>query len=151
MYGGRLPIGEREVPGTLHVFSCDAEQWRETATTGVHPPPGLHSAASSIQNPLLFLFGGLDGEGRNSNVLYQLDSRELKWRQLSSASAPGAPLAKVGCGMVYHAATDCLVVFGGRGDPPTGPAQPGAQYEDYLGDVLTNKLHLFQLQEGEGS
>ena len=59
--------------------------------------------------------------GRTKDFL-QLDTRTWTWKQLSSTG----PMRKVGCGMVAHGSN--LVLFGGYGIP-SGPTQPGAEFE----------------------
>lgn len=152
IYGGYLGAGNSELPTTVHVFSCDTEKWIEITTTGEHPPPNLHHGACTSQDHLIFLYGGYDGHDRNNfcNNLYQLDLKDFKWTQLSSSDDQGAPLAKRGHSMIYHAPSASLLVFGGRGLLPLTSTQPGAMYQDYcLGEVHTDELHMFNLKLSE--
>ena len=150
VYGGQLGGGESELPTTVHAFSFKSEEWKEAATTArIHPPPNLRDGACTSTDSHVFIHGGYDGR-LYYNSLYQLDCRDLKWTKLSSAGDQGAPMAKDGHRMVYHAQTDSLLVFGGYGPQPTGPTQPGAEYQvDRYGGVHTNELHMFHLQEGK--
>lgn len=136
VYGGDLDFGESSLHTNFHMFSCDAEKWREIVTSGIHPPSKLRNGTCTSNDHCVFLHGGHDGE-QHYSTLYQLDCRDHKWTQLSSAGDWGAPMAKRGHGMVYHAHTSSLLVFGGRSP------QPGR------GEVFTNEIHMFSLQEGK--
>ena len=91
-----------------------------------------------LQDTISTFTGETDGREKQCS-LYQLDVRSMACKQLSSAG----PSRKTGCGMVTYGKT--LVLFGGRGSP-SGPTQPGAQWDG----GCTNELHTFELEEGEG-
>ena len=95
----------------------------------------------------MYLYGGYDGR-QYYGSLYQLNCSNLKWRLLSrSGSSEHSPTKKRGSGMVLFQYSLCL--FGGRGDQPTNPAQPGAEFVETAVGVYTNELHLFDLEKGE--
>lgn len=135
---------------TVLMFSSDHEKWKEVTTNGNYPPPDLHHGACTSNDHLVFVHGGWN-EVQYYNNLYQLNYRDLKWAQLSSADDQNAPIAKRGHGIVYHTKTDSLIVFGGRGPPPKCPTQPGAQYKHVIirNEILTNELHIFHLQDSK--
>ena len=144
VYGGDIQEGSSELPTKLYKFSVDREQWWRTTTTGQHPPPGLKWGSSASIENFFYLFGGWDDQSCYNN-LYQFDCNNLNWTLLSTIGGTNAPMAKIGCGMVYYNGT--LVVFGGHYDQPTGPTQPEAEYD---GD-RTNEIHQYNLEEGEGA
>ena len=145
VYGGDLGYGDSELPTVLHNFSVDREQWWRTTTTGQHPPPNLSGGACISASNFIYLFGGWDGGGSRNNSLYKLDILNLNWTLLPTIGGTNAPMAKTGCGMVYY--DESLVIFGGDCDQPTGPTQPGAEYEG----GYTNEIHQYSLEEGEGA
>ena len=151
LWGGNFGReGESELPRTLHIFLSDTEEWRKTETTGVPFISPVRDGACTSEGHLLFYYGGQSAGHDYNGCLYQLNSKLLVRSALSSISDNHAPMPKRGCGIVYQAAVG-IVLFGGYGPRPTGPTQPGAQYEYYVGDeVVTNELHIFNLQEGEG-
>ena len=111
----------------LEIFDPKLETWRHVTTKG-HPPPLLYSGACASSGHHLYTYGGSDGSSCH-NSLYQLDTRTLTWTKLSSSDRAGK---KEGCRMVCYGQK--LVLFGGLRD--TGRH--------------TNKLHTFDLNEGEG-
>ena len=138
VYGGFLEEGDSE----LHSFSLDREQWWRTATTGQHPPPRLRDGTCISASNYIYLFGGFDGLSRYNN-LYKLDYN--KWTLLSTIGDTNAPVAKRGCGMVYY--EGAIIIVGGYCGLPTGPTQPGAEYNE----GFTNEIHQYNLEEGEGT
>ena len=148
VYGGDLRKGNSELPSVLYSFSLDREQWWKRTTTGQHPPLMLSDSPCISEGNHFYLFGGsvgrVDGQKDYYNNLYQLDCNNFNWALLSSIGGTNAPVAKTGCGMVYYSGK--IVIFGGYCGQPTGPTQPGAEYEA----GKTNEIHQYNLEEGEG-
>ena len=129
---------------TLDPYS---ELWEQRQVEGDAPSPGTYGAASTSINDDLYTFGGYDGSNL-FNTLHKLDTKTWHWCQLSPQNAEGAPMPKVGCGMISF--KDSLVVFGGFG-VPHGPAEPGSFVKDTKytdGRGWTNELHIYHLKEG---
>ena len=135
---GRDILQEKgELPSSVHCFDTLLEFWDENKVNGV-PPPGLYGGACASAGHHVYMYGGYDGSRRQSS-LHQLDTRSWTWKQLSSAG----PMRKSRCGMVANDSK--LVLFGGYGFP-SGPTQPGAEFNG----GWTDEVHTFDLKEGEG-
>ena len=140
LWGGRTENFSKEkrvLASSVHRFNPVQESWAEQKCSGP-PPSALYDGACASAGHHFYFYGGEDGREKQCS-LYQLDVSSMACKQLSSAG----PSRKTGCGMVTYGKT--LVLFGGRGDP-SGPTQPGAQWDS----GRTNELHTFELEEGEG-
>ena len=134
-----------ELASSIHSFDPFLEFWDNTKLSGV-PPPGLYHVACASVGHHVYLYGGYDYDGScHHSSLHQLDTRSCTWKQLSSAG----PMRKSACGMIAHDSK--LVLFGGYG-VPSGPIQPGAEFQmkHTDGRGWTNEVHTFDLKEGEG-
>ena len=138
LWGGR---GDTE-PNTVHIYSVNTETWMREFTMGPHPPAGLRDGGCSLAGQHIYLYGGYDGSSR-SGSLYQLNTDNWSWSELSNCSA-GGPGRKTGCGMITY--KDQLVVVGGTyGNKKPDSKQPGSRYED----GYTNELHCYSLTTGK--
>ena len=138
----------QHLSSVVELFDPYSELWEQKQVEGDIPSPGTVSEASASVNNDLFSFGGLDGSEKYLNALRKLDTKTWRWRQLSPQNAEGAPMPKIGCGMVAFG--DSLGVFGGHGIP-RGPTQPGSFIKDtdYTdGRGWTNEFHLYNLTDG---
>ena len=138
----------QHLSSVVELFDPYSELWEQKQVEGDIPSPGTHLEASASVNNDLFSFGGLDGSGKYINALRKLDTKTLRWRQLSPQNAEGAPMPKFGCGMVAFG--DSLGVFGGHGIP-RGPTQPGSFIKNTNntdGSGWTNEFHLYNLTDG---
>lgn len=61
--------------------------------TGGDVPPGTSGAVSALCEGKMYVFGGHTEEG-NTNNLYCLDLRELKWKQIKPCSEQPSPRDK---------------------------------------------------------
>ena len=129
---------------TLDPYS---ELWEQRQVKGDAPSPGIYLAASASVNDDLFTFGGFDGENL-FNTLHRLDTKTWRWCRLSPQNADGAPMPKIGSGMMRF--RDNLVVFGGYGIP-RGPTEPRSFLKNTSvtdGGGCTNEFHIYHLKEG---
>ena len=139
MWGGH---GDTE-PNTVHIYSVNTETWMREFTKGPHPPAGLENGGCSLAGQHIYLYGGHDGSSR-SGSLYQLNSDNWSWSELSNCSAGGLG-RKSGCGMIIY--KDQLVLVGGCYGYNKGPdsKQPGSRYEG----GYNNELHCYSLTTGK--
>ena len=130
-------------PNTVHIYSVNTETWMREFTKGPHPPAGLCNGGCSLAGQHIYLYGGYYGSSL-SGSLYQLNTDNWTWSELSKCSA-GGPVRKSGCGMITY--KDQLVVVGGCCGPIKKPdsKQRGSRYED----GWTNKLHFYSLTTGK--
>ena len=130
-------------PNTVHIYGVNTETWMREFTKGPHPPAGLYNGGCSLAGQHIYLYGGRYGSSR-SGSLYQLNTDNWSWSELSNCSA-GGPGRKDGCRMITY--KDQLVVVGGYYGYNKEPdsKQPGSRYE--LG--YTNELHCYSLTTGK--
>ncbi|UJR09895.1 hypothetical protein I4U23_014117 [Adineta vaga] len=112
IFGGRLSADMKDdTLDELYSFDIDLQEWTKyTKTSDAEPwPPkrSYHSMVSSADQ--LFVFGGCGEEGR-LNDLWQFDTCDKQWRQLSTPD-PKQLVPRGGCGFVYF--NNALWVFGG--------------------------------------
>ena len=124
-------------PNTVHIYSVNTETWMRKFTKGPHPPVGLRNGGDSVAGQHIYLFGGYDRSSR-SGSLYQLNTDNWSWSELSNCSA-GGPGRKEGCRMITY--KDQLVVVGGKYDPK----HRGSAYEH----GWTNEIHFYSLTTGK--
>ena len=127
-------------PNTVHIYSVDTETWMREFTKGPHPPARLEDGGCSLAGQHIYLYGGCDGS-LYSGSLYQLNTDNWSWSELSNCSA-GGPGRKTGCRMITY--KDQLVVVGGYYDKEH-LKQPGSRYKD----GWTNELHCYSLTTGK--
>ena len=130
-------------PNTVHIYSINTETWMSEFTKGPHPHAGLRDGGCSLAGQHIYLYGGYDGSSR-SGSLYQLNTDNWSWSELSKCSA-GGPGRMSGCRMITY--KDQLVVVGGYYGRITEPdsKQPRSRY-DY---GYTNELHCYSLTTGK--
>ena len=136
LWGGH---GDAE-PNTVHIYSVNTETWMREFTNS---PAGLRGGGCSVAGQHIYLYGGYDGSSR-SGSLYQMNTDNWSWSELSNCSA-GGPGRKSGCGMITY--KDQLVVVGGyygHNEEPDSK-QPGSRYEH----GWTNELHRYSLTTGK--
>ena len=130
-------------PNTVHIYSVDTETWMKEFTKGPHPPARLRGGGCCLAGQHIYLYGGYDGSSR-SGSLYQLNTDNWSWSELSNCSA-GGPGRKNGFTMKTY--KDQLVVVGGfyglNKEPDS--KQPGSRYER----GWTNELHCYSLTTGK--
>ena len=128
-------------PNAVHIYSVKTEAWMREITKGSHPPAGLRGGGCSTAGQHFYLYGGLDGSSWFGS-LYQLNTDNWSWSELSNCSA-GGPLRKSGCRMFTY--KDELILVGGfyRNEPDS--KQPGSRYER----GWTNELHCYSLTTGK--
>ena len=139
LWGG---LGDPQ-PNTVHIYSVNTETWMREFTNGPHPGAGLRGGGCSVAGQYIYLYGGYYGSSR-SGSLYQLNTDNWSWSELSNCSA-GGPVRKSGCEMITY--KDQLVVVGGYYGPYKEPdsKQPGSAYER----GWTNELHCYSLTTGK--
>ena len=130
-------------PNAVHIYSVKTETWMREITKGSHPPAGLFGGGYSVSGQHIYLYGGNDGSSL-SGSLYQLNTDNWSWSELSNCSA-GGPVRKRGCSMITN--KDQLVVAGGYYGHNKEPCskQPGSRYED----GGTNELHCYGFTTGK--
>ena len=113
------------------------------------PPLGVYQCGFTVVGRRVVVYGGYCGHGDCfHNSLHELDTTILRWTQLAPSGAEGAPLKKLGCGMVTHSSggEEQLCVFGGYGALNSSSHQPTAQCVEstsYPGRGWTNEFHRF--------
>ena len=129
-------------PNAVHIYSVKTEAWMREITKGSHPPAGLCGGGCSIAGQHIYFYGGRDGSFQ-SGSLYQLNTDNWSWSELSNCSA-GGPLRKIGCRMITY--KDELILVGGwYGFNEPHSNQPGSRYEH----GCTNELHCYSLTTGK--
>ena len=129
----------------VEIFDPYSESWEQRQVEGNAPSPGTYNAASASLHDDLFSFGGFDGRDLFFNTVHRLDTKTWCWSQVSPQNADGAPVPKIGCGMI--AFRNSLVVFGGYGRP-RGPTEPQSFIKAGGGRGWTNEFHIYNLSEG---
>ena len=137
---GRFGGAENKV---VSIFNINTETWMKEFTKGPHPPAGLCDGGCSLAGQHIYLYGGRYRSSW-SGILYQLNTDNWSWSELSNCSA-GGPVRKSGCRMITY--KDQLIVVGGYYDPNIEPdsKQPGSRYEDRR----TNELQCYSLTTGK--
>ena len=127
----------------VYIYNVNTETWMNEITKGPHPRAGLRGGGCSIAGQHIYHYGGFDGSSRYES-LYQLNTDNWSWSELSNCSA-GGPGRKTGCSMITY--KDQLVVVGGYYGPNKEPdsKQPGSRYER----GYTNELHCYSLTIGK--
>ena len=131
----------------VEIFDPYSELWEQKQVKGDGPRPGIYIAPSASLHDDLFSFGGFC-DGNRINTLHRLDTKTWHWYQLSLQDADGAPMPKVGCGMISF--RNSLGVFGGLGIP-RGPTEPYSFMKNIRftdGRGWTNEFHIYNLSEG---
>ena len=83
----------------VEILDLYSELWEQRRVEGDAPSPGTYGAASASVNDDLFAFGGFDGRNFFS-TLHRLDTKTWCWCRLSPMNADGAPMPKIGSGMM---------------------------------------------------
>ena len=138
----------QHLSSVVETFDPYSEIWEQRQVEGDAPSPGTYYAASASLHDDLFTFGGRDVKNYYFNTLHRLDTKTWRWFQLSPQNAEGAPMPKIGCGMISFG--DRSGVFGGHGIP-RGPTEPqsfitSTRFTDGRG--WTNEFHIYHLKEG---
>ena len=148
---GGLDFSEKSrqnLRSVIEIFDPYSELWEQRQVRGDVPSPGTYHAASASIHDDLLSFGGFDGT-QLFNTVHRLDTEKLCWSQVSPQNADGAPMPKVGCGMIAFG--NSLGVFGGFG-VPRGPTEPQSFIKNTRatgGSGWTNEFHIYNLSEGK--
>lgn len=145
VWGGTGGLEKSVVTSIVHHYDPDSETWNNNTCEGPHPP-GIREGACASTDHHLYTYGGFNEQMDVQGTLHLLDTRSRRWKLISSE---GGPMKKTGCRMVIYDSK--IVLFGGYGEP-SGPIQPGAQFDKVTGtgsSGWTNELHTFNLKEGE--
>ena len=135
---------KQHLSSVVEIFDPYSESWEQRQVEGNAPSPGTYVAASASLHDDLFSFGGFDGS-QHFNTVHRLDTKTWCWSQVSPQNADGAPMPKIGSGII--AIRNSLVVFGGRGRP-RGPTEPQSFIKFFGGRGWTNEFHIYNLSEG---
>ena len=139
-----------KLANSIELFDPYLEVWRQLNTTGT-PHPGLEGATCASVADDVYMYGGSSGE-RFEGVLSYFDMKKLTWSQLCPEATAGAPMRKLGCGLVIVHGN--IIVIGGYGIP-TGPTQLGASFIKNNnvsdGGGWTNEIHSFSIGQGSHS
>lgn len=98
-------------------YDLSCERWSTLETSGGGPGPlGRAVGALDASRDRLVVFGGRNQDRVNQDATWALDLGTLEWTQLAN---PGArPPARINATMVYDAARDRMILFGGNlGNP----------------------------------
>ena len=142
---------KQHLSSVVEIFDLYSESWEQRQVKGNTPSPGTYDAASASLHDDLFSFGGFYGSKNYFNAVRRLDTKTWCWSQVSPQNTDGAPMPKIGCGMI--AFRNSLVVFGGYG-VPQGPTEPQSftKHTSYTdGRGWTNEFHIYSLSEGANS
>ena len=95
------------------------------ALAGAGAPTTLrsqHSMTWDAQDDLLFVFGGIDDQGKILDDLWEYNPAQNQWTQISQASPPGAscadstwPSARMNAALVWDSMHQQLLLYGGVG------------------------------------
>ena len=120
--------------------------WQQECTTG-SPPLGVSGFGFTVVGRRVVVYGGSCGHGVcYHNSLCELNTATLRWSELASSEAEGAPMKKAGCGVVAHSngGGEQLCVIGGYGELNKSSQQPAAEYVEYTKySGRTNECHCF--------
>ena len=137
----------QHLSSVVEIFDPYSESWEQRPVTGDAPSPGTYAAASASLHDDLFSFGGTD-DRHLFNTLRRLDTEKLCWSQVSPQNADGAPMPKIGCGII--ALGSGLGVLGGYG-VPRGLTEPQSFIKNTRstdGSGWTNEFHIYNLSQG---
>jgi len=138
LWGGK---GDAE-PQTVFLYHLDTETWTRQLTEGQHPPAGLNNGGCTISGQCLYLYGGSDG-GSYHGDLYELNTKNWRWRKTVFKDGAGGPGKKEGCRMISY--QDHQLVVGGYYGDTASSRQAGASYEG----GWTNEVHSYNLTSGK--
>ena len=145
-YGGHCEADGLPTLMTVNIFDPTTELWQQTPTFG-EPPPGFLGTSCGVIGLQLFHFGGSDGS-KAYNTVHILSTTDLSWSATTSTHTQGAPMRKVGSGLLVYA--NNLVVSGGYGvlpelsDPDKYVPNPNREVNGW-----TNEVHCFHVDSSE--
>ena len=134
----------------IELFDPFREVWRQLITTGTHHPGLVGAACASVADDV-YMYGGGNSRERYEGVLSYFNMKKLTWSQLCPEATAGAPMKKLGCGLIIVHKN--IIVIGGYGYP-TGPTQLGGNFiKNNFGDGSgwTNEVHSFNIGQGSHS
>lgn len=123
------PTSTAETDTWLYDLRCD--QWRQL---NIGSPPGRsrHMAAYDSTRRRMIVFGGRATAGNGNyqlfNDLWALDLEQEQWAELPAVSKPAA---RVNGALVFDAARDKLILFGGNSSSTAFPYEPRADVWTY--------------------
>jgi len=145
--------GKNECSKSVLVYHPCSESWRKLRTSGFKPV-GLYGGASAYSGHHFYTYGGARFKGLLTGCLHKLDIISCQWAQVASSSV-GAPMKKIGCGMLVYEGQ--LYLFGGLG-AVNGSIQLGSEWQkqnDGDGDNnpktkgYTNEMHKYDFKHSE--
>ena len=145
---------KRKFLSSVDVFQLDCGDWIRRETSGT-PPLGVMVYCCAAVGDSLYYFGGYCGHHQcYHNGVHKLSTSSLQWTMLSpSTSESGAPMRKIGSGMVAFrdGEEDILCVIAGYSSLTPSNHQSGAQYykTDYGSTSWCNEQHMFSLSTSE--
>ncbi|GIY18261.1 kelch domain-containing protein 1 [Caerostris darwini] len=121
--------GYRENPGVasntyfsgaeLYIYSCISEKWYLKKNGNVSFPPGMSGSTAVVIDDALYVFGGYGYHGQGcTNLLFKFDLETFIWSAVEPEGVPPIPVDKM-AGWQYNKK---FYVFGGFGNPDTGPS-----------------------------
>ncbi len=91
--------------------SAPPPQWQQLFPPVSPPPRGDHAMAYDTARGVAVLFGGIDSSGNVFDDTWEWDSAPMTWTERQPAHRPQP---RHGAALVYDAARDVTVLFGGR-------------------------------------
>lgn len=124
-YGGKLEdaVMDGLYIQTLHPELLFSGQDVTRLDADAATSPGARAYAVMTYDPdsrLIYLFGGVDGDGSTRNDLWVFSRNEGRWTRLSDGSDPSAPPAQLAAGLAQSPIDGSLVVV--AGNPTEGQA-----------------------------
>lgn len=138
---------KKQLTALVNVFDPYTEEWEVKESTGDTPTPGVHGAAGTSSNGVLFTYGGRDDNDTLVDSLHQLSLKTYRWDRLPAKGQ--APMPKKDAAMVPCGSN--LALFGGYGVPQR-PIQSGSSF--YRNERVTdgrgwtNEFHIYHPYEG---
>ncbi len=124
--------------GGTWAYDRDSRAWVDLKPAVSPPPRSNHALVYDGSRGTLLLFGG-NGPQRAYNDLWEYDLAQHTWTQLATANPPEARQMH---GMVYDAANQVVLVFGGR------RRDGGAAFADtWAYDRVANSWRLLQPEQ----
>ena len=111
---------KRRITSNIQHFTPSTGQWITRGTTGT-PPLGVRGYCCTAINDLLCYFGGYCGhDDCYHNIITQLDTVSLQWRELEPTDATRPVMRRAHGGMISfeHDGVHHLLMIGGLGSKP---------------------------------
>ena len=142
---------KRKITYSIDLFHLPSFTWERRSTTGT-PPVGVFNYACTKIDNNIFYYGGKCK--RYHNNLYELNSLNNNWREITNITPDNVPMKKIRCGMISFKINEKynLLVLGGYGPAPV-TIHFHSQYitnPDIPNRCFTNEAHIMCVTTSPG-